>query len=114
MKIPTTIPGFGFYHHYKHNPQGPINVHAYELMGVGCHTKDNCRPEDANLAVYRPLYEEANIYKAGKLFYVRPLAMFTETITKDGKTFPRFIKITDASVIAQLKEIRDRLYPPMN
>jgi hypothetical protein len=29
------------------------------IYGVGHHTEDDCRPEDAFMQVYRPLYEEA-------------------------------------------------------
>ena len=110
MKIPTTIPEKGFYYHYKHDLARAVNNYAYEVMGVGCHTEDDCRPEDANLVVYRPLYETASVYQAGKLFDIRPLGMFMESVTKDGKTFPRFAKITDAAVIAELEVVRERMY----
>ena len=109
MKIPTRVPARGFYYHYKHDPSGAINNYAYEVMGVGCHTEDDCRPEDANLVVYRPLYE-SSVYKAGKLFDIRPLEMFMEDVTKDGKTFPRFQKIEDETVTAQLLEIQRQMY----
>lgn len=102
-------PEKGFYYHYKHDPNGAVNNYAYEVMGVGCHTEDNCRPEDAKLVVYRPLYE-ASVYKAGKLFDIRPLGMFMEDVTKDGRTFPRFSKIMDAAVIEKLAEVRQRMY----
>jgi hypothetical protein len=109
MKIPTTVPENGFYYHYKHEPNGPVNKYAYELLGVGVHTEDDCRPEDASLAIYRPLYEAA-VYKAGKLFDVRPLEMWMETVTKNGVTIPRFQKITDPEVIVELVKIRDQMY----
>lgn len=109
MKIPTKVPERGFYYHYKHDPDGTVNNYAYEVMGVGCHTEDDCRPEDANLVVYRPLYE-SSVYKAGRLFDIRPLDMFVEDVTRDGLTFPRFRKITDAAVIEQLTTIQKRMY----
>jgi hypothetical protein len=109
MKIPTTIPEKGFYYHYKHDPAGSVNNYAYEIMGVGCHTEDDCRPEDENMVVYRPLYE-SSVYRAGKFFDLRPLNMFMESITKNGATAPRFQKIADASVIAELAAIRDQMY----
>jgi hypothetical protein len=114
MKIPTRVPEAGFYYHYKHDPNGAINNYAYEFVGVGCHTEDDCRDEDANMAVYRPLYESAFVYKAGKLFDLRPLDMWMEEVTKEGKTFPRFKKITDSAVIAQLEEMRDTMYAQQN
>ena len=109
MIIPTRVPERGFYYHYKHDPTGTVNNYAYEFMGAGVHTEDDCRPEDANMAVYRPLYE-ASVYKAGKLFDLRPLDMWMDEVTKDGRTFPRFQKITDPVVLAELTAIRDQMY----
>ena len=103
------VPEKGLYYHYKHDPNGSVNNYAYEVVGVGCHTEDDCRPEDHNLVVYRPLYE-SSVYKAGKLFDIRPLEMFMESVTKEGKTFPRFQKITDAKTIAALASIRNEMY----
>ena len=37
MKIPQRVPENGFYYHYKHDPNGPLNDYAYEVVGVGCH-----------------------------------------------------------------------------
>jgi hypothetical protein len=108
-QIPTDIPEQAFYYHYKHDPAGTINNYAYEVMGVGYHTEDDCRPLDVNLVVYRPIYD-SSVYVAGKFFDIRPLDMFMESVTKDGKTFPRFQKIIDEDVISQLKTIRDRMY----
>ncbi len=98
----------GFYYHYKHDPAGPVNNYAYEVMGVGLHTEMHDDPA-GKMVVYRPLYE-AFVYTNGKMFDIRPLLMFMETVTKDGKTFPRFQKITDAVVIAQLEHLRDEMY----
>jgi len=109
MKIPIKVPENGFYYHYKHDPAGPVNNYAYEVIGVGCHTEDDCRPEDANMVVYRPLYE-ASVYKAGKLFDLRPLDMWMGTVTKVGKTFLRFTKINDQRIITQLEEIKQKMY----
>ena len=103
-------PEKGFYYHYKHDPKGAVNNYAYEVMGVGHHTEDDCRPEDKYLVVYRPLYE-AFVYKNGKMFDVRPLAMFMEEVTKEGKTFPRFKKITDTNVLRELERIKREMYP---
>jgi hypothetical protein len=109
LTIPERVPERGFYYHYKHDPTGAVNNYAYEVIGVGHHTEDDCRPEDANMVVYRPLYE-ASAYKAGKLFDLRPLAMFLSDVMKDGKTLTRFQKITDGAVITQLEAIRDQMY----
>ena len=109
MKIPSKVPEKGFYYHYKHDPAGAINEYAYEMVGVGCHTEDDCRPEDANVVIYLPIYE-ASVYKAGKLFDIRPLEMWMGDVTKDSKTFKRFQKITDPKVIAELEAIKKKMY----
>lgn len=110
MKTPTRVPEKTFYYHYKHDPAGPVQNYAYEVVGVGCHTEDDCRPEDANMVVYRPLYEDAFVYKAGKLCDLRPLEMWMGDVVKEGKSTPRFSKITDPEVIAELTKIRAKLY----
>jgi len=60
----------GLYKHYKGN--------TYEVIGVARHSED-----ETELVVYRPTYGERGLW-------VRPLAMFIETITIDGKEIPRF------------------------
>ena len=105
--VPTILkPEKGFYYHYKHDPAGSMNNYAYEFVTVGWHTEDDAQ----FFAIYRPLYEEARTWKAGGIADARPLAMFMENVTKVGKTFPRFQKITDPTVIAQLTAIRDKMY----
>lgn len=108
-QLPQALPGKGFYYHYKHDPNGEVNNYAYEVIGVGHHTEDDCRPEDQFLMVYRPLYE-AFVYKLGKLFDVRPLSMWMGDVTKEGKTFPRFTRIEDPVVIQELEAVRNRMY----
>ena len=110
MKVPTRVPEKGFYYHYKHDPAGPINAYAYEMVDVGIHTEAADEEEDANMVIYRPLYKEAFSYRAGKFLDLRPLEMWMGDVTKDGKTFPRFKKITDASVITELEAIKKELY----
>ncbi len=109
MKIPTKVPEKGFYYHYKHVSDGAVNNYAYEVIGVGVHSEDDCRPEDANMVVYLPIYEAA-VYKAGKLFDLRPLDMWMGDVTKDGRTFARFTKITDANTIEELRKIKSEMY----
>ncbi len=110
---PEKRPEPGFYYHYKNDPEGRINNYAYYIYGVGHHTEDDCRSEDAFMQVYRPLYEEAYVYQNGGMFDLRPLAMFYEPAMKDGKEVARFTKITDQKVIAELQAIKGRMYPPM-
>ena len=109
-RVPKAVPANGFYYHYKHDPAGVVNNYAYEVVGVGHHTEDDCRPEDANMVVYRPLYE-ALVYRMGKLFDLRPLEMWMGDVEKEGRTFPRFTRVTDPATVAELSVIRDRMYP---
>jgi hypothetical protein len=99
----------GFYYHYKHDPLGPVNNYAYEIINFGHHTEVEGLGESA-MVIYAPLYVEAGVYKAGKHYDVRPLKMFLEEVTKDGKTFPRFQKIEDEHIIEDLKKIKIELY----
>jgi len=108
-RLPTAVPLKGFYYHYKHDPEGAVNNYAYEVVGVGHHTEDDCRPEDANMVVYRPLYE-AFVYTKGKLFDLRPLLMWMGDVEKDGKTLPRFSRVTDEARMRELEDIRARMY----
>ncbi len=109
MKIPDKVPQKGFYYHYKHDPAKAFNDYAYEVVGVGVHTENDCRPEDTNMVVYRPLYD-APIFEAGKLFYLRPMDMWMGDVTKEGHTFPRFSLIKDPEIIAKLENIRTEMY----
>ena len=63
----------GKYRHYKGND--------YEVVGVATHSETH-----EPMVVYRPLYGE-------RALWVRPLALFMEDVTVDGKTVPRFAKI---------------------
>ena len=60
----------GFYRHFKGN--------LYELLELATHSETN-----EPMVVYRALYGERGIW-------VRPLAMFDETIERDGATLKRF------------------------
>ena len=108
---PKALPEPGYYYHFKHDPNGPVNNYAYYIYGVGHHTEDDCPPDDAFMQVYRPLYEEAYAYRHGGLFDLRPLRMFYEPAELHGKKVARFTKIVDRGVIAQLAAIRSRMYP---
>jgi len=107
--MPEHTPTPGYYYHYKHDPSGAVNNYAYEVMGVGHHTEDEARPEDKFMVVYRPLYE-AFVYKNGKMFDIRPLDMFMETVDKDGVIRPRFSPITDTETISALDILKAEMY----
>ena len=60
----------GLYRHYKGND--------YEVLGVARHSET-----EEELVVYRPVLGTSGLW-------VRPLAMFAETVEVDGRTVPRF------------------------
>ena len=64
----------GTYRHYKGN--------LYEVVDVATHSETEER-----LVVYRALYGERGLW-------VRPLAMFTETVEVDGETVARFAPLS--------------------
>lgn len=65
----------GRYQHFKGN--------YYQVL----HLAKDSETEEF-FVVYQPEYGDKSIW-------IRPLAMFTETITRDGKEFQRFAKVTD-------------------
>ncbi len=114
LAMPKRVPEVGFYYHYKHDSSGEVNNYAYEVLGVGFHTEDDVRDGEEHFLIYRPLYE-ASVYKASKelgipCFDARPLEMWMSNVEKDGRTIPRFQKITDEDVVKRLEEIRDQMY----
>ena len=60
----------GKYRHFKGG--------EYEVLGLATHSET-----DEPLVVYRALYGEQGLW-------VRPLAMFLETVERDGQIRPRF------------------------
>lgn len=63
----------GKYRHFKGN--------HYEVVGLAKHS-ETLEP----LVVYRALYGDGDLW-------VRPLAMFLDTVTRDGKTVYRFEEV---------------------
>ncbi len=114
LTLPKRVPEVGFYYHYKHDPAGPVDNYAYEVLGVGFHTEDNFREGEAHFVIYRPLYP-SSVYKAEQglgvpCFDARPLEMWMGQVEKDGVSIPRFTKITDPATISELGDIRDEIY----
>jgi hypothetical protein len=72
-------PSPGIYRHHK----GGI----YEVLGVATHSETEVR-----LVVYRACYGKRGLW-------VRPLAMFLETIVVDGKSQPRFARVEEESTV---------------
>ena len=65
--IPT-----GRYRHFKGN--------EYEVLYIARHSED-----ESPMVVYRALYGEYGVW-------VRPAEMWNETVSRDGKSFPRFAR----------------------
>ena len=65
----------GKYRHFKGG--------EYELIGIASHS-ETLEP----MVVYRALYGEGGLW-------VRPAAMWNETVERDGKVFRRFTRIGD-------------------
>ena len=65
----------GLYRHYKGN--------NYRVTGLARHS-ETLEP----LVVYQALYGERGLW-------VRPAAMFSETVEVDGKSVPRFARVGD-------------------
>lgn len=66
----TPDPPLGRYRHYKGN--------EYEVLGLARHSETH-----EEMIVYRPLYGAGGMW-------VRPKAMFCESVTVDGQVVPRF------------------------
>ena len=66
----------GIYRHFKGN--------RYELIGIAKHS-ETLEP----MVVYRALYGERGLW-------VRPAAMWTETVDRDGYLRPRFAYVGEA------------------
>ena len=94
----------GFYYHYKHDPSESVNNYAYEVLNIANHTET-----DEYMVVYRPLYESA-VYKAGKMWDVRPHTMFMERVIVKGEEQMRFTPIADPNVLEQLEMIKKEMY----
>ena len=65
----------GRYRHFKGG--------EYEVLGLATHSET-----EEPMVVYRQLYGERGLW-------VRPAAMWNETVERDGKTFRRFTYIGD-------------------
>ncbi len=65
----------GKYQHFKGN--------FYRVLHVAKHSET-----EESFVVYQPLYGEQDIW-------IRPLNMFAEVITRDGKQLQRFTRVDD-------------------
>ncbi|MDH5667458.1 MAG: DUF1653 domain-containing protein [Nitrospira sp.] len=65
----------GIYRHHKGQ--------HYEVLGVATHSET-----EEEYVVYRALYGDRGLW-------IRPVAMFTENVEKDGVSVPRFSRIDE-------------------
>jgi len=65
----------GLYKHYK--------GHIYEVIGIARHSET-----EEELVVYKATYQ-----KEGENLWVRPKAMFMESLSIDGREVKRFTKL---------------------
>jgi hypothetical protein len=71
----------GIYTHYKGK--------RYEVVGIGTHTETG-----EKLVIYKALYK--GDFPEGAL-WIRPLAMFKENVTVNGKAVPRFKQLKSST-----------------
>jgi hypothetical protein len=107
---PENLPEPGVYYHFKHDPDGPVNNYAYYIYGVGHHTEDDCRTEDAFIQVYTGHYTRRHSLPERRPLRPAPAAHVKPAEWK-GKRVKRFTRIVDPGVIAQLAAIKTRMYP---
>ena len=91
------IPKNGFYVHYKHNFADSDRFnYVYEVVGIGRNTEDK-----TYTVLYRPMYK--NDWMPPATLQSRPLGMFLEDVTVDGKTMKRFtpIEVEDKKLISK-------------
>lgn len=93
-----------YYYHFKHD-DSDVCDHAYVIQGFGFDAEKDCE-----VLFYKPLYE-VDILKGSDMdVFVRSVENFTEVMNRDGKTFPRFSKITDPEIISKLESKKKELY----
>jgi len=90
------FPKKGKYRHFKGG--------EYELLYIARHSET-----DEPMVVYKALYECGET-PLNEGIWVRPVSMWTETVTRDGKTFPRFSYVGDEEEFIPPPD--DSLAPP--
>ena len=73
--MPVSVIPLGRYRHYKGKD--------YSVVGFARHSETN-----ETMVLYVPLYGEGG-------YWVRPLAMFTQTVTHEGRQMPRFTLVDE-------------------
>lgn len=78
QEIPLPSDGERYFRHFKGG------LYRYVCTALDSETQER-------MVVYQALYGD-------RLFWVRPEKMFFESVTRDGKTFPRFTEIDKEQV----------------
>lgn len=92
-----------YYYHYKHD-DNDVCDHAYFIDDLAYDLEN-----DREVLLYKPLYElviDGIEVKNG----VRSIVNFTDMVTREGKTFARFSKVTDPEIISKLESKKKELY----
>jgi hypothetical protein len=79
----------GYYKHFKGN--------VYRVIGTAKHSETG----EVHV-IYEGLYDGPHGYGA---VWIRPIAMFEETIERDGKTMRRFAPISNEEATAILNKV---------
>lgn len=72
---------------YKHSKKGNL----YQVIGIAHHS-ETLEP----LVVYQAKYDSPEF--GPNALWVRPVAMFTELVTVDGKEVPRFVWVGENKI----------------
>jgi len=103
------VPRPGFHYHFKRKPDQPINSCAYEVIGISWNA-ENDKEDEEPVVVYRSLYDPSSpIPGTGQALDHRRVSNFFEMVDREGKSVPRFVRVTNPEDYQRLKAIRDQM-----
>lgn len=109
MSAPAITPKLGFYYHYMHDDETPVNDNANEVLGLGMQSESTPNQEEVSFVFSRPLFE-SNVFRAGKYPDLQSLALWMGKVNDAGQIRPRFQLITDRRIISMLHRIKTAMY----
>ena len=108
LQVSKNVPVPGFYYHKNHDPAGPGNNNAYELVAVSSNSKDAYPDDYGEIVAYRPLYAHPELPRERS--FCTTLHTFMETVDVGGVKVPRFRLIENPTLARELARIRDQMY----